>query len=111
MTRNFKEFVIFLDICFKNNVVEIVFSHSHYVYCKPLGLITSYHRLDAVVRGMFHLPPRLNSPTRTPTQFAVYCVFQIHQSDVQYPISSVDYEEQYKYYVRIVVKTNSFYYM
>ena len=42
------------------------------------GLITSYHMLDAVVRGMFTLPDEVHSPT----QLAVYCVFQIHLSDV-----------------------------
>ena len=36
------------------------------------GLVTSYHMLDTVVRGMFNLPMRLNSPTRTQTQLAVY---------------------------------------
>ena len=56
--------MIFLDIFFKNNVVEIVNNtytwHSLYsgilimdIINESAGLITSYYMLDAVVRGMF----------------------------------------------------------
>ena len=42
------------------------------------GLITSYHMLDAVVRGMF-TPPAEVEFTK---QLAVYCVLQLHHSEV-----------------------------
>ena len=88
--------MIFLDIFFfKNNVVEIVkkcllctyiyvaltvFRHSHRGCCKPL------YSVDCVIpydwcyghKDVYTSRMRLHSPT----QLAVYCVFQIHYSDV-----------------------------
>ena len=47
------------------------------------GLITSFHMLDAVIRGI-HPAMRLLSPTRTTTQLDVYCVLQLHLSVVRW---------------------------
>ena len=60
------------------------FRHSHHGCCKP------FCRVDCVIpyawccghKGVYTSRMRLHSPTRTPTQLAVYCVFQIHYSDV-----------------------------
>ena len=49
------------------------------------GLITSFHMLDAVIRGIYPamrlLSPTL-TPTLTPTQLDVYCVLQLYLSVV-----------------------------
>ena len=101
MARNFKDILwSFIDIFFlKKNVVEIVHKMStlHIHICgsdcihaffimdiinHSAGLITSFHMLDAVVRGMFTPCNAIFSPTRTSTQLAVYCVLQIYLSVV-----------------------------
>ena len=41
-------------------------------------LITSYHRLDAVVRGMFTPPDEVAFTNTNTNTISVYCVFQIH---------------------------------
>ena len=53
-----------------------VFNHSHYGYCKPFsGLITSYHMLDAMVRGMFTSPTEVAfTNTNINTISGVLCI-------------------------------------
>ena len=71
-------------LCTYIYVALTVFRHSHHGCCKP------FCRIDCVIpyawfcvhKDVYTSRMSLHSPTWTPTPLAMYCVFQIHYSDV-----------------------------
>ena len=71
-------------LCAYIYVALTVFRHSYHGCCKP------FCRVDCVIpcvwfcdhKNVYTSRMSLHSRTRTPTQLAMYCVFQIHYSDV-----------------------------